>query len=337
MNHSTLNESFKKEHISDRFLTKIEIATLSAVFSIALLGNLAVIAYLIFTKNLKIRKYKISRMAFYILHLSVADIIVALFSILPQIIWRNSVLFNHSQFLCKFVTFTQVFSVYGATFAIVLMAFDRFSSVYYPVRDWTLGHALFGVLVSWSLAVLFSSPQMFLYNIEKVAVKNITIETCYVAWSSKRTEIMYICYHLIFQFVVPLMMLIFFYTKIFSTVSKYGRLAQTEEYLMIEKTLNGAQANGHDTAANTQTSISSASECEQNVMNKWYKSTLTKSKMKTLKLSFIIVITFILCGLPFYSSLIINDFLYKKITLSTEFIRIKLLRMLYLYTLTYIN
>jgi hypothetical protein len=52
---------------------------------------------------------KIPRMSFYIIHLSIADMSVALLSILPQIVWRKSVLFfASSQFLCKFVTFAQV-------------------------------------------------------------------------------------------------------------------------------------------------------------------------------------------------------------------------------------
>ena len=40
--------------------------------------------------------------------LAFADIIVAFFNILPQILWRKSVRFNIGNLECKFVTFSQV-------------------------------------------------------------------------------------------------------------------------------------------------------------------------------------------------------------------------------------
>ncbi len=46
------------------------------------------------------------------------------------------------------------------------------------------------------------------------------IETCSVLWTSKYTEGAYIMFHLSTQFLIPLLVLIYFYSKIFLTVSK---------------------------------------------------------------------------------------------------------------------
>jgi len=107
-----------KLSISDPFLTRMEVIVLSIVFFTALFGNLIVIIYLCLsiTMSKKMKRAlgieiinKIPRMSFYIIHLSIADMSVALLSILPQIVWRKSVLFfASSQLLCKFVTFAQV-------------------------------------------------------------------------------------------------------------------------------------------------------------------------------------------------------------------------------------
>ncbi len=121
-----------KKILADEFLTRLEVILLFLVFLMTIIGNLCVIFILLFFKHGKIinsyRKHrnkaplhsitnktrfyfkfnKISRMSFYIIHLSIADINVALMSIVPQILWRNSVLFSRSQVECKMVAFGQV-------------------------------------------------------------------------------------------------------------------------------------------------------------------------------------------------------------------------------------
>lgn len=86
---------------------KIEVALMSTLFVFTIVGNFLVIFIILFWRKSR-KKSSISRMSFYIIHLSVADINVALMSILPQVIWRNSIFFNKFQLLCKFVAFSQV-------------------------------------------------------------------------------------------------------------------------------------------------------------------------------------------------------------------------------------
>ena len=61
-------------------LAKAEIAILGSILFMALFGNLIVIVILIY------RKRKLSRMQMFIIHLAVADISVALFQVLPQLV-----------------------------------------------------------------------------------------------------------------------------------------------------------------------------------------------------------------------------------------------------------
>lgn len=86
---------------------EIEVVVLSTLFTLIILGNLIVIFILLFYRKSR-KKSSLSRMSFFIIHLSIADISVALMSILPQIIWRSRMIFDEYEALCKFVAFSQV-------------------------------------------------------------------------------------------------------------------------------------------------------------------------------------------------------------------------------------
>lgn len=116
MVNMTQNETL--HGITDLFLREIEFLVLMTLFFLTIAGNLSVIMTLLFYRNYKSKRRstcfglifnRLSRMSFYIVNLSVADICVAFMSILPQIIWRKMIFFNQYEFLCKFVTFSQVF------------------------------------------------------------------------------------------------------------------------------------------------------------------------------------------------------------------------------------
>jgi arginine vasopressin receptor 1A len=77
MNASDVTESSRDEQ-----LAQFEIATLAVIFVVTVVGNASVLA------ALSIRRAKTSRMYFYILHLSVADLVTAFLNVLPQLIWE---------------------------------------------------------------------------------------------------------------------------------------------------------------------------------------------------------------------------------------------------------
>lgn len=116
LNISSINlNSSEQLKLNSQLLTKIEVSLLSFLFLLTLCGNLIVILIILLYRNMapkRARWFKlnknISRMSFYIIHLSIADLNVAFMSILPQLIWRKSVIFEHSNFLCKLVAFSQV-------------------------------------------------------------------------------------------------------------------------------------------------------------------------------------------------------------------------------------
>ena len=86
----------------DSTLAKLEIATLSVIFLLIVLGNSAVMLALIASR------IKMQRMYYFLLHLSVSDLITAFFNVLPQLAWEITVTFRGGNLLCKFVKYIQL-------------------------------------------------------------------------------------------------------------------------------------------------------------------------------------------------------------------------------------
>lgn len=260
---------------------------------------------------------------------------------------------------------------------LIVMAYDRYMCICWPIKScsWTYKSGFVGVLVAWVAAALVSSPQPFLFAIQPRMhpIKNQYYNTCSVKWPSKVHEGAYFFFHMSTQFLIPLIILIFFYTNIFLAVSK--SITSKKESLKIEclrvspsgsfstaigtsgysngrsSSLAGLTFSGPrmgpsltvrglspsvkrgrtiETAKNSielrplnrENTLELSISNQSNGSSVWKKlsnnidtqpirqsvpaKTLTKSKIKTLKLTLTVVITYVLCTLPFYASNITN-------------------------------
>lgn len=102
-------DEFDKSELTNPNVTNVEVILMSSLFVLTIVGNFIVIFILLVYRTSSSSRRSISRMSFYIINLSVADICVALMSILPATIWRHSVVFfSDLQVVCKLVSFSQV-------------------------------------------------------------------------------------------------------------------------------------------------------------------------------------------------------------------------------------
>ena len=77
------------------------------------------------------RRTKVSRMYFFILHLSVADILTAFFTLLTELIWTfTAPRFYGGNILCKTLKFTQTLGPYLSSYTLVMTAFDRYQVIW---------------------------------------------------------------------------------------------------------------------------------------------------------------------------------------------------------------
>jgi hypothetical protein len=326
-NSSTSNSSDSSKSHIDFNVQKFELTFSFILFALTIIGNAAVILILLLFKNKRkssVNLRTVSRMSFYIINLSIADLSVAFLSILPQTIWKMTVyFFVNSNLLCKFFSFTQIFTVYASTFMLIVMAYDRFTCICRPMASctWTYNRAMIDIAIAWVCAALIASPQAFLFSMSKVKIHyaNITVETCYVKWSSSYYEKGYVLYHVCTQFLIPLALLSFFYIKIFLTVSKnishknasqkFDGDSKSNATTSTQMTRLSVTANAN-TIADEETSAPMLPKKKLNstkmipMRQNWSAKTLSKSKIKTLKLTLTVVIAYILCSVPFYSMLL---------------------------------
>lgn len=155
----------------------VEISLLKMILYLTITCNMLVILILLFKKKkqpykflnfLCIKYNKISRMSFYLMILSFADITVALVSILPQIYWKER--FNSiNPFFCKAITFFQVFAVYLSTFTLILIAHDRYLCICKPLESvsWTYRVGMRRTITAIFLSIVISFPQLIIFNIGK--------------------------------------------------------------------------------------------------------------------------------------------------------------------------
>ena len=97
MNSSSNHSNYTQTR--DESLAQVEIGVQAAIFGLAVFGNTAVLLVLC----CHARKKKLTRMNILIVHLSMADLFVAFFNVLPQLIWDITFTFYGGDFLCRLV------------------------------------------------------------------------------------------------------------------------------------------------------------------------------------------------------------------------------------------
>lgn len=149
----------------DENLARIEIATLAIIFLVTLLGNGTVLLAL-WTRRRYAGRKKLSRMYFFILHLSIADLLTAFLSVLPQLGWDVTYRFKGGFVLCKLVKFGQTLGPYLSSYVLMATAIDRHQAICYPLTycSWTSRRSKMMVWIAWAASLAFCIPQVSLKN-----------------------------------------------------------------------------------------------------------------------------------------------------------------------------
>lgn len=165
----TINTTIKIQDIGienelierDEGLARIEVATLAVIFLVTVIGNTAVLLAL-WTRRRYAGRKKLSRMYFFILHLSVADLITAFLGVLPQLGWDVTYRFTAGFFMCKVIKYGQLLGPYLSSYVLMATAIDRHQAICYPLTycSWTSRKSKVMVWIAWAASLLFCIPQV---------------------------------------------------------------------------------------------------------------------------------------------------------------------------------
>ncbi|XP_066481906.1 vasopressin V1b receptor [Tiliqua scincoides] len=269
-------------HTRDEELAKAEIGVLAAILVVTMMGNLGVLLAMY-----RLRK-KMSRMHLFILHLGLTDLGVALFQVLPQMIWEVTYRFQGPDPLCRAVKYLQVLSMFASTYMLIAMTLDRYMAVCHPLRTLQQpscqAYQMIGV--TWLLSCLLSLPQIFIFSLKEVR-QGSGVWDCWAEFKYPWGAKAYITWMTLCVFVLPVAILTVCYSLICHKICKNLR----------GKTQSGGP---HASTISHKASAEKGAECQSGSRVSSVR-TISRAKIRTVKMTFVIVLTYVACWAPFFS------------------------------------
>lgn len=282
-------------HQRDEELAKIEVAVQVSIFTLAVFGNLCVL-YALWK-----RKRKVTRMHIFIMHLSIADLFVAVFNILPQMIWDVTNKFEGGDFLCRFIKYMQVFVMYLSTYILVMTSIDRYRAICHPLSNHTWTPRLVKVMIgcAYVLSALLSIPQFIIFKYQKRDDHGVL--DCWVDFNPVWTLDLYVISFTLLVYIIPLLILLGCYGSICYTIWKKYRLSEESgNYIKREGSADRRRSSSRGQTVLTYNSRKTPSV---NIMLRSHSFRgFSKAKLKTVKLTFVIILAYIACWSPFFIS-----------------------------------
>nr|AWK59747.1 isotocin receptor 1 [Monopterus albus] len=266
LGNTTVNPLKRNEEVA-----KVEVTVLVLVLLLALTGNLCVLWAINTTKHSQ------SRMYYFMKHLSIADLVVAIFQVLPQLIWDITFRFYGPDSLCRLVKYLQVVGMFASTYMLVLMSVDRCLAIWQPLRSLHKRKDRFCVITSWSLSLIFSTPQLYIFSLKEVGNGVYDCWGDFVQpWGAKA----YVTWMTLTIYLLPVAILSTCYGLIcFKIWQNFDLKTRREPFLAFTPRV----AKG----AHPLSRVSSV-------------GLISKAKMRTVKMTFVVVLAYTVCWTPFF-------------------------------------
>ncbi|KAL2087362.1 hypothetical protein ACEWY4_016190 [Coilia grayii] len=279
---SAANLSEATSNNSDPFgrneeVAKIEITVLSITFVVAVVGNVSVLLAL--NSNAK-KKKKSSRVHLFIKHLSLADLVVAFFQVLPQLCWEVTFRFYGPDFLCRIVKHLQVLGMFASTYMMVMMTLDRYIAICHPLKtlQQPTQRAYVMIASTWACSLVLSAPQYFIFSLSEIQ-NGSDVYDCWGHFIEPWGVRAYITWITAGIFLVPVVVLVICYGFICHSIWKNVKYKTQRRATPAESP--------HRSGLIGKASVSSV-------------TIISRAKLRTVKMTFVIVLAYIVCWAPFF-------------------------------------
>ena len=246
------------------------IVVLFILFFLGIVGNLLALLWI---WNNRKRKSRVNRI---VLGLAIADFCVCIFNMLVSVIYEMQ---NYRWYIgnigCKAVMASQTASLIASSFMLVIMALDRHQAIRAPLKE---GFSVKKMTVlGWGLAFLFSVPQFFVWELQDRGY-----DTCRTNLNATpHWRLIYITFGALVTFFIPFAII-------------------TIAYIRLSKKI-------WDKARETSGKVRSGKKKKMRLTSTG-SSSLNRAKIKTLKMSVVIIVMFVLCGLPYFAVEMIRSY-----------------------------
>ncbi|XP_014365357.2 gonadotropin-releasing hormone receptor [Papilio machaon] len=217
-----------------------------------------------------------------IFQLSIADLFVTVFCLAGEAAWSLSVQWYAGNVACKMFKFSQMFALHLSTFILVLIGVDRWLAVKYPMKSLaTATRSSKLIIIAWILSFILSVPQAIIFRVAKGPF----IEEFYQCvthgfYTERWQEQTYTTLSLVFMFIIPLIILMSTYISTVRTIEGSKRIFEI-----------GCKR--HEMLSNLDVNRTRL---------------IDRAKMKSLRMSIVIVTAFVIWWTPYYIMMIIFTF-----------------------------
>ncbi|KAL0278397.1 UNVERIFIED_CONTAM: hypothetical protein PYX00_000228 [Menopon gallinae] len=241
----------------------VSIVTYSILMVIAAVGNITVLVIL------RRRRRNIrSRLNTMLMHLAIADLMVTFLLMPLEIGWASTVSWRAGDAMCRIMAFFRTFGLYLSSFILICICVDRYYAILKPL---SLGQfdrlCKIMLAVAWTASTVCSMPQILIFHVENHP--NFTYyEQCVIfhSFPNHFWELLYKYFGFVMMYLLPLVVILFTYTSILWKIYKKFRDSQDD--------------------------------------TNWFRRSnvgfFGKAKIRTLKMTIIIVVVFIVCWTPYY-------------------------------------
>ncbi|KAK0426531.1 hypothetical protein QR680_009755 [Steinernema hermaphroditum] len=246
----------------------------SACFAIAFVGNTTM--FLILFRNQLVKRRRVHTL---LLHMNIAHLLVTLIYMPKEVIHAITVAWLGGDLLCRICKFFDVFGVALSANILICISLDRFYSIFFPLYTVkarkTVQRMIFG---AWLLSFISSVPQLYMFREARHPCHpwyTQCVSADIVGVVSSKVTFSFSILNIIQVYFLPLVVIIICYSLILKKISSAATGPKGECKGKTELRRSGNE-------------------------------NLERAKSRTLKMSFVIVILFLLCWTPYTIALFIH-------------------------------
>ncbi|XP_022613025.1 gonadotropin-releasing hormone II receptor-like [Seriola dumerili] len=244
---------------------RCRVAATLVLFVFAAISNLSVLISVCWGRGYRLAAHLRPLIA----SLASADLVMT-FVVMPlDAVWNITVQWYAGDVMCKLLCFLKLFAMHSAAFILVVVSLDRYRAILHPLDSLDAGlRNRRMLLVAWTLSVLLASPQLFIFRAIKADGVDFTQCVTHGSFRHRWQETAYNMFHFVTLYVFPLLVMTFCYTRILTKIN--GRMRKSK---------------GKD---------------GEHCLRRSGTDMIPKARMKTLKMSIVIVSSFVICWTPYY-------------------------------------